>query len=107
MPDTTPYIYLFVREDLSKPQQIIQAAHAVDELSQWHNLKPLGRVPNHMCLIGVTGESQLLHTASVLDKRGIQYHAFWESDINQHTAIATVPLAGDQRKALREFRTMR
>lgn len=52
----TPYMYLFIREDLSIPQQIVQTAHAVDELGK--------RVPgsaqtNHMVLFGVPDESHL------------------------------------------------
>jgi len=51
-----PYMYLFIREDLSIPQQIVQTAHAVDELGK--RIKSSANT-NFMCLFGVKDESSL------------------------------------------------
>lgn len=51
-----PYMYLFVREDLSMPQQIVQTAHAVDELGK--RIKNSAGA-NFMCLFGVDDEAAL------------------------------------------------
>ena len=52
----TPYMYLFIREDLSIPQQIVQTAHAVDELGK----RIVGSAQtNHMVLFGVASEAKL------------------------------------------------
>lgn len=51
-----PYMYLFIREDLSIPQQIVQTAHAVDELGK--RIKGTAQT-NHMVLFGVPDEAHL------------------------------------------------
>jgi len=51
-----PFIYLFIREDLSMPQQIIQTAHAVDELGK--RIKNSADT-NFMCLFSIADESAL------------------------------------------------
>jgi len=94
----TPYIYLFVREDLSHPQQIVQTAHAVDSLNI-----PRGDDTNHMVLIGVKDQDGLSEVALHLYNNGIAHEMFYEPDILAHTAIATVPLKGFERQSLRHF----
>lgn len=53
---TNPYVYLFIREDLSIPQQIVQTAHAVDELGK--RIRNSDNT-NFMCLFGVDNEAAL------------------------------------------------
>jgi hypothetical protein len=54
--NNTPYMYMFIREDLSIPQQIVQTAHAVDELGKKIKNSPQ---TNHMVLFGVKNEAEL------------------------------------------------
>lgn len=96
---TTPYMYLFVREDLSHPQQIVQTAHAVDEINKQYPHDP----GNFMVLCGAAGESELHSIAEMLLNNDIEHHVFFEPDINAHTAIATRPLMGKERRILRHF----
>ena len=71
----TPYMYLFIREDLSHPQQIVQTAHAVDEIS-----KRTGRSDqiNHMILFGIKNEFRLLKVAQMLNDLEIDFEIFYE-----------------------------
>jgi hypothetical protein len=93
-------MYLFVRSDLSAPQQIVQTAHAVDEIGMRY--KSDGT--NYMVLCGATNEEHLLTIAECLDKNEIDYEMFFEPDIGAHTAIATRPLRGTERAPLKKFR---
>ena len=102
MTDKTPYIYMFVREDMSHPQQIIQTAHAVDELS-----KTGIKNGAHMVLFGARDERELVDASCYLEAHGIKHHMFFEPDMMAHTSIATEPLIGNQRQPLKRFRTKR
>jgi hypothetical protein len=98
----TPYIYMFIREDLSHPQQIIQTAHAVDELSK--RLEPSTET-NSMVLFPAGSERELKRISDYLDRHGIVHEMFYEPDINGFTAIATEPLKGNRRIVMRRFKT--
>lgn len=105
MTSEIPYIYLFTREDMSKPQQIVQTAHAVHELNATYES---GRKhTHHMVLFGATGERELLEIAKYLEEAGIHFHMFWEPDMNSYTSIATVPLRGKERTPMRIFNLMK
>lgn len=95
-----PYMYLFVRDDLPQPQQIVQTAHAVDELNKEHPHDP----GNYMVLCGVKGESELLDLSLWLNEQNIVHHMFYEPDVDSYTAIATKPLIGEERKPLKRFK---
>lgn len=95
-----PYMYLFVREDLSHAQQIVQTAHAVDELNKSHPHEK----GNYMVLCGAKDENDLFGISEQLTTSGIVYEMFYEPDIDSYTAIATQPLRGEDRKVLRRFR---
>jgi hypothetical protein len=94
----TPYTYLFIRKDLSIPQQIVQASHAA--LEAGHRFGE----HSHLVCIGVDGETKLHQAACLLDDLGINYQMFHETDIGQNTAICTTPLRGDERKPMKKFK---
>jgi len=104
---SNPYIYLFIRDDLPKAQQIVQTAHAVDELNKEMSLGEITSTTNFMVLCSADGENDLFDISMYLTKQGIKHHIFFEPDIEGHTAIATVPLVGDQRVPMRVFSTMK
>lgn len=104
---SNPYIYLFVREDLSKPQQIVQTAHAVDELNKELEVGKITTRTNFMVLCPAENELDLWEIAVYLSSKGIQHHMFYEPDIDAHTAIATEPLVGEERLAMQKFSTMK
>ena len=102
---SNPYMYLFVREDLSKPQQIVQAAHAVDELNK--GLDEVTERTNFMVLCPAYDEWELYDISLYLKSCNIKFHMFYETDIEGHTAIATEPLVGEQRIPMQRFSTMK
>jgi len=95
------YIYLFIRNDLTHPQQIIQASHATEMVAKTQDTNsPVC----HMVLIGCRDVIELESIAADLDFDGIRHKMFYESDIGQHTAIATLPLKGDERRKLKHYK---
>jgi len=94
-------MYIFIREDLSGPQRIVQAAHAAHEAGQEFG-KHDGST--HIVLIGMPTQDKLLKTAEHLEMHEIDFKMFYEPDYDTgYTAIATQPLFGDQRKPLKRF----
>lgn len=100
----TPYMYLFIREDLSHPQQIVQTAHAVDELNK--KIDSDSQV-NHMILFGVKDEHKLLKVSAMLNDLNIEHEMFYEPDIEAYTSIATRPLIGNERSIMSGFKLKR
>lgn len=100
------YIYLFVRDDLSPSQQIIQTSHAVDELNKYliGAGKELTKATNFMVLFSVRNEAQLFEVKNHLDSLDILNQMFYEPDISSFTAIATEPLIGDQRLVMSQYK---
>lgn len=100
--DATPYTYMFIRTDLSAPQQIVQASHAALEAGDRFGPH------SHLVLIGMESEQALLKAVSTLEEHGIRTQTFFEPDHNTgYTASCTEPLAGDRRKPLRKFPLLR
>jgi len=104
---SNPYIYLFVREDLSRPQQIVQTAHAVDELNKEMSYGEITSTTNFMVLCAAEDEWELYDISEYLNSHNIEHHLFFEPDIDGHTAIATKPLVGEQRIPMQRFSTMK
>lgn len=99
------YIYIFIRNDLSKEQQIIQSAHAIYKTCLLVKSNDT-TVPN-IVLIDVSSEDELFEVREYLKRNGIKYEMFYEPDIRANTAIATYPLIGDTRTPLLSFDTMK
>ena len=99
----TPYMYLFVREDLSHPQQIVQASHSAYEMGK---LAAADMCPS-VVLIGVPNIDGLLQVEELLIRHDVSYHQFYEPDIAEFTAISTAPITGTHRSVFKKFSTMR
>lgn len=97
----TPYTYMFIRKDLSFPQQLVQLAHAACRAGY------LFGDHSHMVCFELNGERKLLDAAIHLDNSGIDYELFHEPDIGEHTAICTKPVCGDVRQVMRKFKMYR
>lgn len=99
------YMYVLVRNDLSKAQQTVQAAHAAIESGR----KYLNSSDEHPSVImcSVKSESKLLKCAEEMSAQGIDYVLFKEPDIgNKATALASRPLIGKERKAFSRFQLL-
>lgn len=100
------YTYAITRKDLSFPQQAVQAGHAAIEAARKY-LKPDDEHPS-LILCAMKNEAQLTNAADNLERQGIRIQRFYEPDIgNQLTAIATEPLSGEARKAMRKFQLIK
>jgi len=81
---------------------VVQASHACIEATKAY-LHPELEHP-HLVVIGVNDESRLYKCASKLDKVGIRYKTFLESDRNDEaTAIATEPIFGEARQHFKNY----
>lgn len=80
-------VYVFVRTDISVPQQAVQAAHAAYQAGCLF-LKPED-IPS-LILLGVDNKEALVETSKYLDKNNIKYYLFEEPHYNMgYSAIGT------------------
>lgn len=101
------HAYIFVRQDLSPEQQLIQFGHVACALGK--------SLPDHVCPhklnfvgIGVKNEAHLVKSSLNMDDNGIEYVVFREPDIGDEiTAVASLPVTGAQREAFRKYKTLR
>jgi hypothetical protein len=93
-----------VREDLSLPQQTVQACHAAISAAELY----LGRPTDNLVVCGVKSEEALHKARDHLEAHGIRLVTFCEPDIgDQLTALATEPIFDDLRKVFRKFQLIR
>jgi hypothetical protein len=95
-------MYLFIRDDLSHAQQIVQTAHAANEIGMKYPSEN-----NHIVLCSAKNEEHLVAIVECLDANDIDHCVFYEPDIESHTAIATRPLRGNERLPLSKFQLKR
>jgi hypothetical protein len=101
------YCYIFVRRDLSHPQQVVQASHACIEAAR-SGLIPKDAQHPHLVVLGIDNEDKLSKIFEKLDLLGIQYKYFIEPDRdNELTSIVTEPICGDLRKHFRKFQLLK
>ena len=96
-----PYTYCFIRKDLPIHYQIIQAAHATQEITK------TSENPDRTChfiLFETKDEKQLEKIKMKLDTKNIKSHIFFEPDINEHTSLCTEPIYGDDRRLFKNFK---
>lgn len=94
------YMYLFARTDLSHQQQIVQTAHAAALIGERYHGN------TYAVLCGAKSEDHLHIISDYLEQVGIAYALFFEPDLNSYTAIATEPLQGKRRGAMKKFKLM-
>lgn len=96
-------MYVFVRQDIPVAHQIVQANHAVFHLAAiQHPNEDL--VPN-IIVVGLPGVAALRRVVAKLQANYIPHYLWTEPDNNfGFTAIATAPITGEQRAALKNYR---
>lgn len=95
-----------MREDLTKIQQSVQAAHALLEASRQGLFDALEEHP-HLVLCGVSDPQSLQAEIQLLQKLGTKFTVFREPDLgNQVTAVATEALNSKARRQLRHLRLL-
>ena len=101
------YAYIFVRQDISPEQQLIQFGHAACVMGK--------NLPDEVCPkslnfvgIGVKTEYDLFMAMDRMVRSDVSYHAFTEPDLrNEITAVASVPVKGTAREAFKKYNTLR
>jgi len=96
------YVYIFVRQDISLPQQIVQSNHATLSFSSHHGVEG---IPN-IVLIGVPNVAALKEACALLSANQIPHWSWTEPDFNLgFTAICTAAISGSERLCLAHYRT--
>lgn len=100
-------MYIFVRLDISVPQQAVQSCHAAIECANCFGLKDLPDHPS-VIILGVKNEAKLQQARRFLIENQIQHVHFYEADMDdQLTALACEPISGDRRKLFRKFQLLK
>jgi hypothetical protein len=96
------YTYVFIRQDLSIEQQMVQIGHVCMKLGV--NVPDANADTTHFVLVGVRNEEALLAVESILDSFDFDYVMFEEDKPKAHfTAIATHPIPENRKGPLRAF----
>lgn len=101
------YAYIFVRQDISPEYQLIQFGHVACVMGR--------NLPHNICPhklnfvgIGVPNEEALVDAQIRMMEHDIGSHDFVEPDLGyQITAVASVPVTGDQRRAFSKYKTLK
>jgi hypothetical protein len=100
-------VYVFVRTDLTLPQQTVQACHAAIEAARHSFFLPADEHP-HLVLCGIRSEVALQGVMLRLRRQSIRHQPFYEPDFGgQLTAICTEPLRDERRRGLRGYTLLR
>ena len=99
------YTYIFVRQDISPEQQLVQAAHVALVLGS--KLKP-DQVKNlYFAVIGIPNLKGFCSVMKQLGKLNIDFTTFYEDDLgDEMTAIATYPIHHKDRGELLEYKKL-
>lgn len=98
-----PYVYILVRQDIGLEQQLVQASHAALEAGFRFQM------PTHdtasLIMLSAKDMPALQAAALDLEENGIDHHLFYEPDFGPmgHSALATRPLYGAERKLMRKY----
>lgn len=99
-------MYVFVREDLSHPQQVVQACHAAIEAATHFSLGNLAEHPS-VIVLAAKSEQKLHNVRKYLVDNGIKHAHFYEPDIGDElTAVATEPITGERRELFKKYQLL-
>lgn len=97
------YIYVFVRQDVPIPQQLVNASHAAYHVAA---LCRLGEGVPSLVAIGVPHAKAMSKVLAKLRDSQLAHFAWTDPDFSDLgvTSVATSPLSDQQRAALRNYR---
>lgn len=105
--NSTPFMYLFVRQDMPPVVKLIQAAHAT-HIAGVKFGKFDSNIPVHFCVFGVKNEVALESIAWRLQEQDLKFEMFHEPDFDiGHTAIAVQPITGFRREWFKRFKLLK
>lgn len=99
---------MFVRQDISLAQQMVQSNHATFEVAR-RLPQPQNLDITPSCItIGVPDKTALFRVIEKLRLNSIPHEVFYEPDFNMGlSAVATIPLEQGQRRVLSNYRLWR
>lgn len=113
------YVYIFVRQDISPEQQIVQASHVTLKLGYTQRSEEVEKEcegtltewldpdNTYFTVVGVRDPEALNAVKMILCQFGVEYVDFFELDIDSFTAVATVPIAECNRGPLLAFNLLK
>ena len=94
------YVYIIIRNDITKSQQTVQTAHATIEMMVKHR----ECVEAHPIVVIVVVRSEFKLKA-LHEKLPYKHECFFESDLNDEmTCIATIPLDSEERQYFKQYK---
>jgi hypothetical protein len=103
---TPYYCYIFVRQDITPEQQLIQFGHVAAKAGAKSPDKLWEYV--HFVGIGVRNERELHKAALLMADNDIPYSTFNEGAMDDElTAVASVPVRGPTREVFKNYKTLR
>ena len=100
-------MYIFVRADLSGPQQAVQSCHAAIEAAHHFDFKSLPDHP-YVVILSAANERRLQRVRKYLVDQGVRHVHFYESDLDDElTALATEPVCGDRRQLFSKYQLLK
>jgi len=100
------YSFIFIRQDLSKEQQVVQAAHVTLLLGT----SPIKEDPTKLNFVvcGVKDKTELEQVEAFINEHEVTTVKFIEPDLNNEpTAIASYPMGINQKRFMRRFKTLK
>lgn len=98
---STEYVYVFVRQDLPLPQQLVQSNHVTLSMASHYGVEG---IPN-IVMIGVPDVAALKEAGSLLSAAAIPHWEWTEPDFDYgFTAICAAPISGGLRRVLAHYR---
>ena len=95
---------MFVRQDLTLAQQIVQTNHATFDMA-YTLTQSVDLITPSIVLVGVPSQKALQRVIDKLKAHRIEFSVFDEPDNDLGlTAVATVPLDDDQKQVLQNYR---
>lgn len=102
LPSTMNHVYIFIRRDLSFPQQVVQSCHAAIEAAKSLFSPELDHP--HLVVCGIRDERQLHRALRKVEQAGIKCCPFYEPDRgNELTSFATEPVFSDRRHIFKRY----
>lgn len=99
------YMYVAVRRDLSKPQQVVQSVHAAIEASKRYHHSS-NEHPS-VIVLGVKSEKGLDNFVKYVQDQGFYYETFCEPDRNNElTSVAVFPVSEEQKKYFKKYQLL-
>lgn len=94
-----PYVYVFIRKDISLAQQLVQVGHAALEAGFAFEA-PKTEIAS-VVMLEVPNREALQEAASRLERYGIEHKMFFEPDFEMgHSALATRPVSEKKERFL-------